>query len=207
MKPKKSQPASKASVGKQIQLAEPTVSDQEIPIWFFVLLAILLFWGLVYLDQAAGGFNSKVYPPYKSIAAVRDANPKSGDEVRLARGEQHYKTGCVLCHQPNGLGTPGQFPPLAGSEWVTGSPGRLIRIPLHGLAGPIKVKGEDWNAAMPAMGAAFTDEQLADLLTYIRQTWGNKAPAISTEQVKAVRSDTGSRTEPWSAAELSALPE
>ena len=73
-------------------------------------------------------------------------------------------------------GTPGQFLPLAGSEWVLEKdPSRLIRIPLLGAAGPITVKGVEWNLAMPAMGAALPDDDLAAVLSYMRNAWGNKS--------------------------------
>ena len=80
-----------------------------------------------------------------------------------------------------------------------------MRIPLAGLAGPIKVKGESWNLAMPAMGAAMSDDDLAAVLTYMRQSWGNKAPEITAEQVKTIRGQVGNRTQPWSGDELNAF--
>lgn len=81
----------------------------------------------------------------------------------------------------------------------------MIRIPLAGLSGPVQVKGQEWNLSMPAMGAAMTDEQLAAVLTYIRQSWGNKASEITPDQVKAIRTEVGNRTQPWTAAELDNL--
>jgi mono/diheme cytochrome c family protein len=73
------------------------------------------------------------------------------------------------------------------------------------LAGPIEVNGQEWNLAMPAMGAALPDDDLAAVLTYIRQSWGNKATAITPEQVKAVRAEVGNRTQPWTADQLNAI--
>jgi mono/diheme cytochrome c family protein len=121
---------------------------------------------------------------------------------KRAQGLLKYNEACMLCHQANGLGTPGQFPPLDGSEWVTGPVGRLVRIPHNGLTGPITVKGENWNAAMPAMGATLTDEDMANLLTYIRSAWSNKAGEVMTEQVTNVRKQIADRSAPWTAAEL-----
>jgi hypothetical protein len=71
----------------------------------------------------------------------------------------------------------------------------------------VQIKGQPWNLAMPAMGAALSDEDLAATLTYIRQSWGNKAPAVSPDQVKAVRAQLTGRTQPWTAEELNAIPE
>jgi mono/diheme cytochrome c family protein len=113
-----------------------------------------------------------------------------------------YENVCALCHNSDGMGKPNQGPPFVGSEWVLGSPARLIRIPIHGLTGPIMVKGESWNLNMAAMGAALPDEDLAAVLTYMRQSWGNKADPITADQVKAVRAEAGNRAQPWTAEEL-----
>jgi mono/diheme cytochrome c family protein len=82
----------------------------------------------------------------------------------------------------------------------------MIRIPLAGLAGPITVKGQEYNMNMAAMGAALSDDDLAAVLTYIRVSWGNKAEKITPAQVHAVRGEVGNRTQPWSAGELNAIP-
>ena len=76
-----------------------------------------------------------------------------------------------------------------------------------GLVGPIKVKGQDWNLNMLAAGAIYTDEQLADVLSYIRNAWGNKASIVTPEQVKKVRTELGGRTQPYTADELLKLEE
>jgi mono/diheme cytochrome c family protein len=125
-------------------------------------------------------------------------------------GKRHY-TACVACHQANGLGVPPAFPPLAGSEWVTGSEERLIRILLHGLEGPIEVKGQTYVGLMPAFGAGgaynWNDQRIAEVLTYIRAEWGNAASPITAEQVTAIRTGAAAgRTKAWTAEELLALP-
>ena len=106
------------------------------------------------------------------------------------------------------MGLPPIYPPLAGSEWVNGSPERVIRIVVYGLKGEVHVKGTTFNAAaMPVFGQvpgsaySWSDDKIAAVLTYIRQEWGNKAPAITPEQVAAVRTSVGSRKE-MSEAEL-----
>ena len=77
--------------------------------------------------------------------------------------------------------------------------------PLAGLAGPIQVAGQSYNMSMPAMGAALSDEDLASVLSYIRQSWGNKAPAITPDQVKAERAKVGNRSQPLTAEQLDTL--
>jgi mono/diheme cytochrome c family protein len=189
---------------------EPQADSAAMPVWLFVLMIVLTYWGMLHLDRYAGGFSPVVFGPYESFKQVADLQPKSGAEMLVAKGEAIYGLVCIACHQATGLGSPGQYPPLVGADWVLGSPNRLIRIPLHGLTGPIQVNGQTWNAAMPAFGGApplDDDESLAAVLTYIRQAWGNKAPPITPEQVKAVRAETASRTAQWTADELLKLPE
>ncbi len=190
---------------------EPQVDSAAMPAWLFVLMIALVYWGMLHLDRYGGGFNNRVYGPYRSFKELSDLQPKSGSEMLVAKGESVYALICAACHQQSGLGAPGQFPPLVGSEWVLGSPNRLIRIPLHGLTGNIQVKGQVWTGVqMPAFGGGpplSDDENLAAVLSYVRQAWGNKAPAITPEQVKAVRAETASRSSQWTSDELLKVPE
>lgn len=174
------------------------------PLWIFVLLFLALFWAMYYFDSHSGWFNAQVYRPYDSLAQLKSFQPPTGGP-NLEQGRAVYENVCALCHGSDGRGKPKQAPTFVNSDWVNGSPGRLIRIPLSGLAGPIEVAGESWDLAMPAMGAALSDEDLAAALTYMRQSWGNKASAITPEQVKAVRDEVGGRTQPWTAGELKAI--
>jgi mono/diheme cytochrome c family protein len=114
--------------------------------------------------------------------------PKSGAAAAAAQGRKVYETVCGICHGVDGMGKPNQAPPLAGSEWVN-APGfhRLAQIPLLGLNGSLQVEGRDWNLNMAPMGAALSDADLAAVITYIRTSWGNKAGAVSADDVKAIR--------------------
>ena len=114
---------------------------------------------------------------------------------------------CFTCHQPNGQGLAGQFPPLAGSDWVLGNKERLIKISIHGLMGEIEVNGVKYNNVMAPPGippGSLTDQQIADVLTYIRNDWGNSASAVSPQEVATVRSTVKDRgpMQMWTAAEL-----
>src|SRR6185369_9548380 len=131
-----------------------------------------------------------------------------GADPTIAIGKQKYQMLCSPCHQETGLGNVGQAPPLAGSEWANApGAGRVIRIAQTGLIGPIKVKGTEWNLVMPPMGATATDEELAAILSYVRSSWGNKAPKVLVEQVKAVRGILGNRTDPHTVEELLKTPD
>ncbi len=153
--------------------------------------------------------DAPVTPPggsYASAGGESQAGP--GEDAIFARGRAVYGSLCGLCHGNDGLGKPGQVPPLAGSEWVNAKGvQRLTRIALAGLNGKIQVEGKDWNLSMPAMGAALSDSDLAAVLTIIRQSWGNQAGAVTADEVQAVRAAMGARPQPLTADELKALPE
>jgi mono/diheme cytochrome c family protein/glucose/arabinose dehydrogenase len=124
----------------------------------------------------------------------------SGPAV-VSPGQAIYEALCLNCHQAAGQGLAGVYPPLAKSEWVAGDVQTLIKITMHGLAGPTKVQGKDYGLVpMPPMG--LDDQQLADVLTYVRSAFGNSAPAVTPAEVKAVREATKGRAAPWTAAEL-----
>ena len=121
-------------------------------------------------------------------------------------GENIYEMACLPCHQPEGKGLPGVYPPLAGSDWVRGDKARIIKVVLHGLTGPVTVAGQNFghtpaSVPMPAMGG-LTDEQIAEVLTFIRATYGQQSPPVTAAEVKAVRGATGNRQVPWTAGEL-----
>lgn len=114
---------------------------------------------------------------------------------------------CFTCHQPNGQGIAGQFPPLANSDWVLGDKERLIKISIYGLMGEIEVNGVKYNNVMVPPGippGSLTDNQIADVLTYIRNDWGNSASSVSAEEVATVRESIKGRApmQMWTAAEL-----
>lgn len=116
-------------------------------------------------------------------------------------GEQVYTQVCVTCHQANGEGMTGVYPPLAGSEWMAKSNETLIKIVLHGLMGEIEVKGAKYNNVMSPWGSALNDEEIANVLTYVRSSWGNTGDAVKADEVKAVR-EANKGHAPWQAAEL-----
>lgn len=121
-----------------------------------------------------------------------------------ASGAELYSMRCVSCHQPNGEGTPGVYPPLAGSEVANGPAEVPIKIVLKGLTGPVVVRGNKFEGTMPAFGVGIemSDEEIAALLTYVRSQWGNTGGPVTAEEVARVRESVKDRTTPWTAAEL-----
>jgi nitrite reductase (NO-forming)/hydroxylamine reductase len=108
----------------------------------------------------------------------------------MARGEAVYLANCAACHQPNGQGLVGAFPPLAGSDYLLGERRQVMQAALFGLSGPITVNGVDYNGVMPSMGY-LSDEDLAAALTYVLGSWGNTGSAVSVEEVAALRAELG----------------
>jgi mono/diheme cytochrome c family protein len=121
-----------------------------------------------------------------------------------ANGAKIYGTICGACHQATGTGVSGVFPPLAGSEWVTGAESRVIKVILHGLTGDIEVNGETYSSTMPPFGTALKDAEVAAVATYIRTSWGNKATPVTAATVAKTRAATATRKKPWTAKELNA---
>ncbi|MBI4623058.1 MAG: c-type cytochrome [Verrucomicrobia bacterium] len=136
------------------------------------------------------------------------ATPLSpAQQERLEAGREAFTLYCAPCHQPHGGGAPNLAPPLAGSEWVTGPPERIVRIVLHGLYGPVQVNDQIWNLNMPGLGAAgaLDDEKIAAVLSYIRRAWGNAGSFVEPQLVASIRRESDGRTLPWTTVELAAI--
>ena len=104
-------------------------------------------------------------------------------------GKTLYQTYCMGCHQAEGQGMPGAFPPLAKSDYLMADPSRAIETVLNGLNGPIQVNGENYNGVMPPMGH-LKDEDIADLVNYVRTSWGNAGDPVLAADVAAARAKT-----------------
>ena len=185
--------------------ANPRMDDAPIPGWMVAVIGFGIFWAGAYLFSYSGGFSADVfeYQPKYGVQAAAAAGPPDPKVL----GKKLFSANCVTCHQATGQGQPGQFPPLAGSEFVLGeASNRLIAIVLKGLQGPVQVKGQSVNNAMQAWEGQYTDQQLAAILTYIRSDWGNNAPEIHPEAIKAMRDELKNRKEQWTVAELMQLP-
>jgi len=188
--------------------AEPTAVRSHLPMWILVMTLVLLYVGGIYFDRHSGWFDKQVYAPYATAAMLDSYQPKSGAAAAAAQGKKVYEQVCGLCHGVDGLGKPGQAPPLAGSEWVIAKGhNRLAHIPLAGISGTLSVGGKDWNLAMAPMGAALSDADLAAVLTYIRSSWGNPAGEVTADDIKSVRASLGARPQPMTAEQLKAMPE
>ena len=201
------------------ETAEPMEAFRAAPWWLkHCIYAPLCIWGIWYLTVYSGGFawneyNEKFTRTYvpgevadsgagkQTTTAV--TRPSNDSATLIAEGKTVFSKVCAACHQANGQGLPGAFPPLAGSDWVAGPEEQLILPVLHGLNGEIVVNGETWNGAMPAQ-ATLDDRQVAAVLSYVRSAWGNSAPPVMPEAVTDLR-ETYKDHPAWTAADLEAV--
>lgn len=127
--------------------------------------------------------------PAATAAAMKSSSSMSSAAMKgsSGHGAAVYNTNCSTCHQANGKGSPGAFPPLAGNAVVTGDPTKVIHIVKDGLTGAIKVNGQSYSGQMPAWKASLKAADIAAVVTYIRSSWGNHASAVTAAQVSAVK--------------------
>lgn len=187
---------------------DPEDGYEPIPFWLITLFFGIIFWAGMYLAYNSGGFRADVFNP-KHVSWEGGSVADSGPPDPMVVGRRLYTANCVACHQTTGAGVARQFPPLIESEWVLSQgwhgDNHLVKIMLQGLQGPIQVKGEMYNNAMPPW-KQLSDDQIAAILTYIRNEWGNQAPPITAEFVAQIRDETGDRREPWTQSELQEIP-
>jgi mono/diheme cytochrome c family protein len=176
---------------------EPNEGFSVVPIFLIFLGCLLTYLNGVYLATKSGGFHWDVY----------DANWKAGEAGAAAvvdpmkAGERVFLAQCKQCHGADGMGQPGAYPPLAGSPWPVGDPDRPISLLLEGMSGPLTVLGQSVNNSMPNVGAGLKDKDIAYVLTYVRNSFGNHDDPVDEGEVSQVRSDLGKRA-PWTPDEL-----
>ena len=173
---------------------DPHEQYNPVPHVVLALVGALIAWALAYIviarpDGLAGLGDQRQPATLAQGAAAAPGGAVDGRQIFVAK--------CQACHQANGQGLPGVFPPLAGAAWVKDTPALPLQILLHGLNGPIEVAGNTYNGAMPAFGEQMNDAELAAVLSFVRGEWGNDSPPVTADAVQAARADSASRTEPW----------
>lgn len=149
--------------------------------------------GNVYCSSPAVGFSTMA--AYEALMPKGDADPRLADldkkppeeqkAALMAVGQEVYGQQCAGCHQANGQGTPNVFPPLAGDPVTVGAPERHIEVVLKGMSG-VPINGVNYTSAMPPW-PQLSDEQIASVITYERNSWGNDAGVVLPDQVRAQR--------------------
>ncbi|MEN6534474.1 MAG: cytochrome c [Bryobacteraceae bacterium] len=177
---------------------EPKEGLEPPPWWVWAVSVVVIFAMGFYLGRYGGTFSAEPHELYEPKTAAAEAASET------PRGDLLYSAVCIPCHQEGGKGLPGTYPPLAGSEWVAMDPGIPVRIVLHGLRGPIEVRGGSYANEMPPLGAQLGDAEIAAVLSYVRSSFGNTAGAVDADTVKKIRAETGA-SPPWTAEKLKAL--
>lgn len=188
--------------------SEPKDGFKVMPLFLLGFVSTMIFVTSIYVVHYRAGFSPMVYderfdPSKAGAGAKKELTP----EQIIAAGKKAYLSACVSCHQANGMGVAGTYPALAGAEWVTGGEDRLIRVLLHGLTGPID--GKTYTGGnMPAFGKVpgggynWNEEKISQVLTYIRQEWGNQAPPVTKDKVVEILAAEKTRAKPWTESEL-----
>ncbi len=145
---------------------------------------------IIFLLAACGGGQEQTqdqnHQPKSMLQPEPEPEPESEPVVANEAGKKVYDQYCVVCHQASGQGVPSAFPPLVQTEYVNGDAGRMIDIVLNGLTGEIEVNGEVYNSVMVAHNF-LSDIEVADVITFVRSNFGNDAPAVTADEVAAIR--------------------
>ena len=141
---------------------------------------------LTFMFCACGGSGQKENNNQPSAPASQPEVQTSTENDVMAKGKSIYNKFCLVCHQADGSGVDGLYPPIVATDWVGGDKERLIKLVLNGQVGPIEVNGESYNNVMPAQDFLKNDE-VAAVLTYIRQNFQNNASAVSASEVEQIR--------------------
>jgi mono/diheme cytochrome c family protein len=198
----------------QREKREPRAGLEPLSIWLIVVYGLAIFCAGAYLGRYSGSFSGDSLdplggpPPSKKTAAGGPGGGAQAAELSpRERGKKIFAANCQTCHQANGQGVAGQYPPLAGSEFTTGGSRRPAMIVLKGLQGPVKVKGQQYGSAvMQPWDKTLTDQKIADVLTYERSEWGNTASPVTAEQIAALRKELASHPDSFTEPDLEAIP-
>jgi mono/diheme cytochrome c family protein len=175
----------------QREQSDPTERTRPMPLLVAVVTFGMVIVGVTYILMSES-FGPAMLGDRRTVADLRGALVKPGQAVD---GKQVFSGNCVACHQATGLGLPGVFPPLDGSEWVQGEERVVANILLHGVTGSITVKGANFAGAMPSF-ERLDDAELAAVATFVRSSWSNKAPPIAPEVFEKERK-AAARTTPF----------
>jgi mono/diheme cytochrome c family protein len=203
----------KVTAAAKREHGDPVENNLPIPGWLLAVFGVVICFAGVYFGIYHGGFQGNVFNEEQSSPEILFARKDGAaaqveavvEQTLVEMGKGIYAN-CQPCHQASGLGIAGQFPTLAGTDWVNGSEKRLVAILLKGLIGPLKVGDATYNGAMPAWEKALSDKKLAAVMSYVRASFGNTAPEISEAKVAAARKEFAAQVAPWTEADLLKIP-
>ncbi|MCB9689933.1 MAG: cytochrome c [Alphaproteobacteria bacterium] len=162
---------------------EPAEAPRGVPLVVAGLVVVVAAWG-AYTFATEIGPGMAPYGDRRTLAALQPPETPAGGGID---GGAVFAARCAACHQADGNGLPGTFPPLAGSEWVVGAPERTAAIVLTGLTGAIEVKGTSYASVMPTFRDQLTDGEIAAVLSHVRGSFGNAATPVPETLVAGVR--------------------
>lgn len=191
------------------EAADPHEAIHAGPRWFYYFIVTALIVGSFYLGKHMGEYGTQTHIGFLSQGLESSpAEPQNaaGPTKPAVSGASIFKSRCISCHQANGLGVPGAFPPLVGSPYVLEDPRVTVAILLKGLQGPLEVKGAQYNGLMPPWADQLKDAEIAAVTSYIRSELGdNKADPIDEAFVAKLREELKERTTPYTATDLATL--
>ena len=197
----------------QREKREPRVGMEPLSIWLIVIYGLAIFLGGAYLGRYSGSFSGdSLDPGVIPMAKKTTGGPAGGGEQQAElspaeRGKKVFSANCQVCHQADGNGSQAQgYPPLAGSEITNGGSRRMAMVVLKGLQGPITIKGQQYGSAVMQPWETLGDQKVADVMTYERSTWGNKASPVTKEQIAAFRKELASHPASFTGAEIESAP-
>lgn len=175
----------------------PTEGFLIAPLIFVFVFGCLIFFCSIQLAHSTNGF--QVDPPQEVVELSDEEKEILRIERKIDSGKKLYAVNCASCHQPSGLGLGDQYPPLAGSEWVSANPELIVKVILKGLKGEIQVKGKTYAPAggMAAVTNLKSDRDIANVTTYVRQAWGNDATEVTEQEVANARADSAEQKDQW----------
>jgi mono/diheme cytochrome c family protein len=197
----------------QREKREPRVGLEPLSMWLIVVYALAIFSGGAYLGRYSGSFSGNGLDPNPGPPVAKKGGGGPGKQEGQAelspaeRGKKVFAANCQVCHQADGNGSPSQdYPPLAGSEITNGGSLRNAMVVMKGLQGPVTVKGKQFGSAVMQPWESLGDQKVADVLTYIRQAWGNKGSPVTKEQVAALRKELASHPGSFTFPDIERVP-
>jgi len=181
---------------------EPTKNFLIAPLVFVFVFGCLIFVCSIQLAHTTNSF--QLHPPLEVVELSAEEKEALRLERKISSGEKIFAGRCASCHQANGLGIEGQFPPLANSEWVSADPAVITSIILKGLKGEIVVDGKTYgtSAAVNMAAVPISDREISNVSTYVRQAWGNTSSEVTEDFVSQLRAEQFAQQEQWVGSEL-----
>ncbi len=196
----------------QREKREPRAGSEPLSIWLIAVYGLAVFCGGAYLGRYSGSFSGDGLDIGNAPTARKAAGGAqgAGQEVAMTpvdRGKKVFMANCAVCHQASGVGSAGQgYPPLAGSEITNGGSRRNAMIVLKGLTGPVTVKGQKYGSAVMQPWETLGDQKVADVLTYVRQEWGNTGGPVTKDQISALRKELATHPASFTEPDILAVP-